>query len=185
MDVFHYAELLRQSFNFCFQDLNCLVLGHLDLALVGNWSARSASTFVWPAGCYYTGAARGRGAAFKGVSMKNRPFPHRLGFALAGIVEALRSENSFRLQCLAAGGVLVALIGLRPAPIWWAVVALAVAMVLAAEQFNTALERLADLVDPGFRPEIKIAKDCAAGAVLLASLGALAVAAAFVVALLS
>jgi len=117
--------------------------------------------------------------------MKNSTFPRRLGFALAGIVETFRSENSFRLQCVAAGCVLAALIGLHPAPIWWAVIALAVVLVLAAEQFNTALERLADHVHPGAHPAIKMAKDCSAGAVLLTSLGALAVAAAFVVALLA
>jgi len=111
--------------------------------------------------------------------MKNKAFHHRLGFAVAGIVEAFRAENSFRLQCLAAAGVLMALIGVRPAPIWWAVAALTVVVVLAAEQFNTALERLADCLHPQFHPQIKIAKDCAAGAVLLASLGGLAVAAAF------
>jgi undecaprenol kinase len=116
--------------------------------------------------------------------MKNSPFPRRVGFALAGIVVALRSESSFRLQFVAAGGVLAALIGVRPAPIWWAVVALAISTVLAAEQFNTALERLTDQLHPEVHPQIKIAKDCAAGAVLLTALGALAVAAAFLVAAL-
>jgi undecaprenol kinase len=111
--------------------------------------------------------------------MKNKAFQHRLGYAIAGIGAAFGGENSFRLQCAAAGGVLIALIVLRPAPIWWAVAALAVATVLAAEQFNTALEHLADRLHPEVHPEIRIAKDCAAGAVLIASLGALAAAAAF------
>lgn len=110
--------------------------------------------------------------------MKNKAFHHRLGYAIAGIGAAF-GENSFRLQCAAAGGVLIALIVLRPAPIWWAVAALTVATVLAAEQFNTALEHLADRLHPEVHPEIRIAKDCAAGAVLIASLGALAAAAAF------
>jgi undecaprenol kinase len=111
--------------------------------------------------------------------MKNRAFHHRLGYAVAGIGAAFAGENSFRLQCAAAGGVLIALLILRPAPIWWAIAAVTAAMVLAAEQFNTALERLADRLHPEVHPEIRIAKDCAAGAVLIASLGALAAAAAF------
>lgn len=111
--------------------------------------------------------------------MKNRTFHRRLGYALAGIGAAFAGENSFRLQCAAASGVLIALIVLRPAPIWWAITSLTVAMVLAAEQFNTALEHLADRLHPEVHPEIRIAKDCAAGAVLIASLGALAAAAAF------
>ena len=129
---------------------------------------------------YYTRrawAASGK----KGIPMKNQAFNHRLRYAVAGIREAFGAENSFRLQCIAATGVLIALLVLRPAPIWWAMAALSVSVVLAAEQFNTALERLADRLHPEVHPEIRIAKDCAAGAVLVVSLGALAVAAAFIV----
>jgi len=51
---------------------------------------------------------------------------------------------------------------------------------LAAELANTAVERLADRLHPERHPEIKLVKDCLAAAVLVASLGALAVAAALV-----
>ena len=51
--------------------------------------------------------------------------------------------------------------------------------VLAAELFNTALEELTDHLHPGRHARIKIVKDVAAAAVLVASLGALCVAAAF------
>ena len=54
----------------------------------------------------------------------------------------------------------------------WCAVLLALALVWAAEGFNTALERLTDLVSPGFHPLAGKAKDLAAGAVLLASVGA-------------
>ena len=51
--------------------------------------------------------------------------------------------------------------------------------VLAAELFNTALEHLIDHLHPALHPSIKIAKDCAAGSVLLLSLSAVAVFIAF------
>lgn len=54
----------------------------------------------------------------------------------------------------------------------WCAVVLALALVWAAEGLNTALERLTDLVSPGFHPLAGKAKDVAAGAVLLASAGA-------------
>jgi diacylglycerol kinase len=57
----------------------------------------------------------------------------------------------------------------------WCAVILAIALVWAAEGLNTALERLTDLVSPQFHPLAGMAKDIAAGAVLLAALGALAV----------
>lgn len=112
--------------------------------------------------------------------MKNRPFYQRLGFALAGLASALRSENSFRVHVLAAIAVLGALWYLRPAPMWWAIVGLATMAVLVAELFNTAVERLADHLHPEQHPSIRIVKDCAAAAVLVATLGALCVAAAFI-----
>jgi undecaprenol kinase len=114
--------------------------------------------------------------------MKNQPFHSRLLFALAGIASTLRSENSFRLHVVATVAVLGALVWLRPAAVWWALAALTVSFVLAAELVNTAIEHLADHLHPELHPKIKLVKDCAAAAVLVASVGALAVAAAFVVA---
>lgn len=53
----------------------------------------------------------------------------------------------------------------------WCVLVLALTLVWAAEGLNTAIERLTDLVSPGFHPLAGKAKDIAAGAVLLASVG--------------
>ena len=113
--------------------------------------------------------------------MKNRPFHERMRFALAGLAHATRTESSFRTHMLAAAAVLAALSWLRPAPIWWALVAVVVAAVLATELFNTALEQLADRLHPAAHPQIKAAKDCGAAAVLVCSIAALAVAAALLV----
>jgi undecaprenol kinase len=63
----------------------------------------------------------------------------------------------------------------RPAPLWWALVLLASAGVLAAELFNTAIEHLADHLHPDLHPAIRIVKDCAAAAVLLSVTGAICV----------
>ena len=54
----------------------------------------------------------------------------------------------------------------------WCAILLALGLVWAAEGRNTALERLTDLVSPGFHPLAGKAKDLAAGAVLLASVAA-------------
>ena len=111
--------------------------------------------------------------------MKNQPFLTRFGFAVSGIVAAF-AESSFRTHVAATVAVLLALLWLRPAPMWWALMAIAVALVLAAELANTAVERLADRLHPERHPAIKLVKDCLAAAVLVSSVGALAVAAAFV-----
>jgi undecaprenol kinase len=115
---------------------------------------------------------------------KNLPFHRRLRFALAGIGHALRRERSARFQATVLVLVVAALAVLRPGPLWWAAVMLASAAVLAAELLNTAVETLADHLSPERHPQIRIVKDCAAGAVLIAVLGAIAVGIALAVHLL-
>lgn len=109
---------------------------------------------------------------------KNLNFFRRLCFALQGLRLAWNGESSFRshivIALLTCGGVAI----LRPAPVWWALLALAVGFVICAEVFNTALERMADRVQPEFDEEIRAIKDIAAGAVLVAAFTAIAVAAA-------
>jgi undecaprenol kinase len=107
---------------------------------------------------------------------KNRAFAARLGFALRGLGHALRGERSLKVQAAACAAALVALLILRPGPLWWALVITVSALVIAAELLNTAIERLADRLHPQEHPEIRIVKDCAAAAVLVAALGALGVA---------
>jgi undecaprenol kinase len=113
--------------------------------------------------------------------MKNQPFLKRLGFAFSGLGAALSSENSFRFHIVGAVAVLAVLVWLRPAPLWWAVLLLTIMSVLALELINTALEKLADHLHPETHPQIKLVKDCAAAAVLVASVCALGVAAALIV----
>ena len=113
--------------------------------------------------------------------MKNLPFHQRVRFALAGVAYALHTERSFRTQAVAAVAAIAVLAWLHPPPVWWALILLTNALVLAAELFNTAVELLADHLHPEQHQRIKLMKDCAAGAVLIASVGALGVAAALLV----
>ena len=80
-----------------------------------------------------------------------------------------------RIHALATAAVLGAGLYYRLARLEWALVALAVAGVWTAELLNTAIEALTDLASPDFHPLAGKAKDIAAGAALLAALGALAV----------
>ena len=116
--------------------------------------------------------------------MKGQTFRRRLGFAMRGLALAVRRERSLRTQLLAAGTVLALLLATRPAAVWWALLLLACALVLVAELLNSALEALVDHLHPERHPAVGAAKDIAAGAVLLASVGAVAVGVAFVLQLL-
>jgi diacylglycerol kinase (ATP) len=110
------------------------------------------------------------------AQLKNQSFAVRLRFALAGLIHAVAAERSVRVQLLALATALAALLYLRPAPIWWAVVLLISSAVIATELLNTAIEKLADHLHPELHPQIRIVKDCAAAAVLVLAIGALCVA---------
>jgi undecaprenol kinase len=103
--------------------------------------------------------------------MKNGSFAARLGYALAGVRTVWRREKSFRMHCAIALLAISVTAFFRPTPIWWAILALCIALVFAAEMVNAALEYLIDRVHPELHDEIRDAKDAAAGAVLLASMG--------------
>lgn len=107
--------------------------------------------------------------------MKGRGFMSRLGFALSGLQAAFRNERSFRFQTLAAGVALLTTLWLRPPAVWLALVVVMVALVLAAELVNTALEHALDALHPEQAVFVRIAKDCAAASVLVLSLAAVAV----------
>lgn len=77
-----------------------------------------------------------------------------------------------RSHFIAALVVLLAVLFLRVTPIEFALLALSILFVLFAELINTAVEAVVDLVSPDFHPQAKIAKDTAAGAVLVAACGA-------------
>lgn len=106
---------------------------------------------------------------------KGRRFAARLGYACAGIRATFALEASFRTQVALALAAALALALLRPPLVWVALCTLSASAVLALELVNTALERLIDHVHPDAHDAVRIAKDCAAGAVLIASIAALAV----------
>ena len=112
--------------------------------------------------------------------MKNQAILRRMTFAVAGLRTAFRTEHSFKTHVVATVAVLAVLLWLEPPAFWWAIAALTVGFVLAAELVNTALEGFADHLHPEQHAAIRAVKDCAAGAVLVASVAALGVAAAFV-----
>jgi diacylglycerol kinase (ATP) len=89
------------------------------------------------------------------------------GYAFEGLSALFRYENNARFHLLAAIGVLLAGVGLNIDAKEWALIALAIGGVWAAEAFNTALEKLCDLVSQGVHPQIKVIKDLAAAGVLI------------------
>jgi diacylglycerol kinase len=89
-------------------------------------------------------------------------------YAFAGIRQFVFREHNARIHLVATIAVIIAGFVLRVSYIEAAILALATGLVWITEIINTCIERLADHVSPDRHPNIKIIKDLAAGAVLIA-----------------
>lgn len=102
-------------------------------------------------------------------------FVRSFSFAGQGVWYAVRTQRNMRVHLLAAAGAVTVGLVLRISAADWACVLTAIGLVLTAEALNTVVEALADLCTTEFHPLAKIAKDTAAGAVLISSVAALGV----------
>ncbi|WP_431029757.1 diacylglycerol kinase family protein [Lysinibacillus sp. LZ02] len=98
--------------------------------------------------------------------MDIRKFIKSFGYAIQGIVTAMQEQN-MRFHVLSAVVVIIVgtLTGLSVTE--WLILVLMMALVIGAEMFNTAIERVVDLASPAIHPLAKQAKDIAAGTVLV------------------
>ncbi len=96
-------------------------------------------------------------------------------FAFEGIIHVLRTQRNMRIHFLAAVGVLVAALAFDVSRLELIALFLAISFVLVAEMVNTAIEATVDVASTSFDPMAKLAKDIAAGAVLIAAVNAIAI----------
>jgi diacylglycerol kinase (ATP) len=97
-------------------------------------------------------------------------------WAFAGIVYAIRTQRNMQLHIAAVAIVLILGLALNLSRLEFVAVIAAISLVLVAEMFNTAIEAAVDAVVTDYHPLIKVAKDVAAGAVLIAAVNAVATA---------
>ena len=97
------------------------------------------------------------------------------GYAFAGLGYCFRTQRNFRIHIAIAFLASLAGAFLGLSALEWAVLALLIMLVLAAEMVNTMVEALVDLVTAEYHPLAKVAKDVAAGVVLLTAIGAVVV----------
>ena len=98
-----------------------------------------------------------------------------LKHAVEGVWYVVRSQRNARIHLAVVAGVLALGGWMGLSRIEWAILALVVGIVLAAEWFNTATEATVDLVTAEYHPLAKVAKDAAAAGVLLVALIAVVV----------
>ena len=95
-----------------------------------------------------------------------------ISFALSGIGAMLRTQHNARIHLAATIAVVIAALWFQVAREEWVWLVFAMIAVWTAEALNTAFEFLCDVASPEFHPLVKEAKDVAAAAVLIASMGA-------------
>jgi len=90
-------------------------------------------------------------------------------YAFAGIDHVLRSQRNARIHLAVATTVVIVGLFFRLSRWEWVVIILTIGFVLVSEVLNTVVEAAVDLASPEVHPLARIAKDTAAGAVLLAA----------------
>lgn len=88
-------------------------------------------------------------------------------YAIEGIISAYRSELHMKIHIVMASMAVILGIYCHINILEWCVILLCIGSVIALELINTAIEAVVDLITPNYHPLAKIAKDVAAGAVLI------------------
>jgi diacylglycerol kinase (ATP) len=96
-------------------------------------------------------------------------------FAFEGIIHVLRTQRNLRIHFVVAVAVLVTALIVNVSKVELIALLLSITFVLIAEMLNSAIEGAIDATTTSFDPNAKLAKDVAAGAVLIASVNAVAV----------
>jgi diacylglycerol kinase (ATP) len=96
-------------------------------------------------------------------------------YAFQGVIHAVRTQRNMRIHMLVAIGVLIAAVALGVTRMELISIILAIAFVLITEMINSAIEGAIDVATTSFDPLAKIAKDIAAGAVLIATVTSVAI----------
>lgn len=94
-------------------------------------------------------------------------FLRSFGFAFEGIFHVIHTQRNMRIHLSLTAMALFLGFVFHISLEQWAILALTIMSVLVAEMFNTVVEAIVDLVSPNYHPLAKIAKDVAAGAVLV------------------
>lgn len=101
---------------------------------------------------------------------KKPPIWKSFGYAFEGIFTCIRKERNMKIHCVMTLLVILAGLFFHISAAEWCICLTLFGLVMALELVNTAVEAVVDLVTSERRPLAKIAKDTAAGAVLIAAI---------------
>ena len=105
--------------------------------------------------------------------MKPKTWTEKANVAIEGIIYSVKTQKHMRYHMFAALAALILGLVLNITRTEFILLSMAIVLVLATEMLNTAIEVTVDMISGEYHPLAKIAKDIAAGVVLIASIGAL------------
>ncbi|MBZ2175727.1 diacylglycerol kinase [Schnuerera sp. xch1] len=106
---------------------------------------------------------------------KSKNLIESFNYAVNGIIYALKTEKNLRIHFLIATGIIIMSLFFDFTRIELIVLFVSITLVLLAEMINTAVERTIDILTKDYHPLARLAKDLAAGGVLIAAFNALVV----------
>jgi len=112
---------------------------------------------------------------FVGIT-PTRSLVQSFNYAFEGVIHTLATQRNMRIHFFAASCALISCVALGVTRVEFALVIFAAAFVISAEMLNTAVEAAIDVATTSYNPLAKVAKDVAAGAVLIATFNALGIA---------
>lgn len=107
-----------------------------------------------------------------GIYHKKPGFLRSLNQAWRGVIYTVRTQKHVQFHVAAGISVLLFAWWSKVTRFEWLILILAIGSVISAEVMNSALETVVDMVQPNFHPLAGIAKDVAAGAVLVTAIQA-------------
>lgn len=104
------------------------------------------------------------------MESKRKKLKNSFKYAFCGIITALKKEQNMKIHFTIAILVIIAGIILKISTIEWIICIILIGIVISLELVNTAIEQVVDIAMPEINEKAKIAKDVAAGAVLMVAI---------------
>ncbi len=107
--------------------------------------------------------------------MKTRNVFESFNYAINGIIYGIKTQRNFKIHCILGFVALLLSLFYDLTKLEMLILVFAITLVMMAELFNTAIEKVVDMIVETYHPLAKIAKDVAAGAVLVSAFNAVIV----------
>ena len=104
------------------------------------------------------------------MESKRKKLKNSFKYAFCGIITALKKEQNMKIHFTIAILVIIVGIILKISTIEWIICLILIGIVISLELVNTAIEQVVDIAMPEINEKAKIAKDVAAGAVLMVAI---------------